>query len=59
MWRVLDGYKTYLTAAALGIAGILLGLGKITQEQFNQFAAITIPMALAFLRQAIAKSTPQ
>ena len=54
--RFLEGKKTYLTAAALGVAGILLGLGKISQDEFNTFASITIPMALAFLRQAVAKA---
>ena len=57
VWRVLDGKKTYLTAAALGLAGVLRGLGLITEEHFTQFVQVALPAALIFLRQAVEKST--
>lgn len=53
LWKFLDGRKTYITAFAIGVAGVLLGLKIITQEQFNHFVAIAIPAAIAFIRAAI------
>jgi 4-hydroxybenzoate polyprenyltransferase len=60
MWKtiakLLDGKKTYLVAAAMGLAAVLLSLGKITHEQFDWFQLVAIPAGLAALRDAIRKT---
>lgn len=55
LWTWLDGKKTYITSIAMAVAALLLGLHKITQEQYNHFIIVALPAALAFLRQSINK----
>jgi len=49
----LAGKKTYITAGAMGIAAVLLGLGKITNDQYKHFIEVALPAGLAFLRMGI------
>ena len=51
--KFLDGKKTYLAAAALAVAGLLLGLGVIDKATFEKVYVVILPAALAFLRQAV------
>ena len=53
-----SGYKTYITAALGIIMTGALGLGYITQAQYDVIMGILASFGLAFLRAGVTKSGP-
>jgi hypothetical protein len=56
---MLSGKKTYLVAAIGIVMTGLLGLGYITQAQYDTIMGILASLGLAFLRAGVTKSGPQ
>jgi hypothetical protein len=50
---MLNGYKTYLCALAIGILSALLYVGKIDQEMYNFLVGVVGAGGIAALRSAI------
>lgn len=54
----LNGKKTYISAAILGLATFALSVNWITQEQYNTIMGIAAAVGLAALRAGVTKSGP-
>ncbi len=52
----LTGYRTYITAALIGLANIGSALGWWTWEQAKVADSILAPFGLAFLRASVDKA---
>jgi hypothetical protein len=55
---MLDGKKTYITAAVLGLASFALAMGWIEKEQYQVIVGLLGSLGLAALRSGVAKPTP-
>ena len=55
---MLDGYKTYIVAFLIAIAGFSMGRGWIDQSTFEAIVAILAGGGLAALRAGVKKSGP-
>ena len=53
IWKWLDGKKTLLIAAVMGLAVFAEQAGWITKEQHDALLAVLLPAGLATLRMAI------
>ena len=53
--HVLDGYKTFLVALAIGVASAVHYLGWIDTQAYLLIIGILAPTGLATLRQGIKK----
>jgi hypothetical protein len=51
----LEGRKTYIIAAALGLASFALGLGWLDREQYEIIVGLLGSMGLAALRAGVTK----
>ncbi|MHB9072432.1 MAG: hypothetical protein ACYC6G_02785 [Desulfobaccales bacterium] len=54
---MLDGKKTYITAAVLGLASFALAMGWIDKEQYQVIVGLLGSLGLAALRSGVDKST--
>jgi hypothetical protein len=54
---MLDGKKTYITAAVLGLASFALAMGWIDKEQYQVIVGLAGSLGLAALRSGVDKST--
>jgi len=54
---ILDGKKTYITAAVLGLASFALAMGWLDKEQYQVIVGLLGSLGLAALRSGVAKST--
>lgn len=54
---MLDGKKTYITAAVLGLASFALAMGWLDKEQYQVIVGLLGSLGLAALRSGVAKST--
>ncbi len=54
---MLEGKKTYITAAVLGLASFALAMGWIDKEQYQVIVGLLGSLGLAALRSGVAKST--
>lgn len=52
----LDGYKTYITAAALAVTGVLYGFELINDQVFQAIFALLTAGGLAALRSGVKKT---
>jgi hypothetical protein len=52
---MLAGKKTYLTAAAMGVAAFLRGLGWLDQQQYELVLGLLGSLGLATLRAGVSK----
>jgi hypothetical protein len=53
---MLEGKKTYLTAAVLAGAALLRGLGWLDQQQYELLLGLLGSLGLATLRAGVSKS---
>ncbi|MDD2902101.1 MAG: hypothetical protein PHU44_06665 [Syntrophales bacterium] len=53
---MLEGKKTYISAALLALATFARGLGWIDQSQYDMILGVTGAMGLAALRAGVNKS---
>ncbi len=51
----LDGKKTYITAAVLGLASFALAMGWLDREQYEIIAGLLGSLGLAALRSGVTK----
>ena len=54
---MLDGKKTYLTAAVLGLASFSLAMGWIDKEQYQVIVGLLGSLGLAALRSGVDKAS--
>jgi hypothetical protein len=54
---MLDGKKTYITAAVLGLASFALAMGWIEKGQYEVIIGLIGSLGLAALRSGVDKST--
>jgi hypothetical protein len=54
---MLNGKKTYITAAVLGLASFAMALGWLDKEQYQVIVGLLGSLGLAALRSGVAKST--
>jgi len=52
----LDGYKTYLTALAIGIASAVFTMGWIDQPAYTAILGLLGASSVAFLRHGVSKA---
>lgn len=55
----LEGKKTYITAAGLGLASFALAMGWLSKEQYQVIVGLLGSLGLAALRSGVAKSTTE
>ena len=53
---MLEGKKTYISAALLALATFARGLGWIDQSQYDMILGVTGALGLAALRSGVSKS---
>jgi hypothetical protein len=53
---MLDGKKTYITAAVLGLASFALAMGWLDKEQYQVIVGLMGSLGLAALRSGVTKS---
>jgi hypothetical protein len=54
---MLNGKKTYITAAVVGLASFALAMGWLDREQYQVIVGLLASLGLATLRSGVAKST--
>jgi hypothetical protein len=55
----LDGKKTYITAAVLGLASFALAMGWLDKAQYQVIVGLLGSLGLAALRSGVAKTGPE
>jgi hypothetical protein len=55
--KMLDGKKTYITAAIVGLASFAMALGWLDKEQYQVIVGLLASLGLATLRSGVAKAT--
>ena len=53
---MLEGKKTYISAAVLGLAALVRALGWVSQEQYELILGLAGSLGLAALRAGVDKS---
>lgn len=53
---MLEGKKTYITAAILALAGLARGMGWLDMQQYELLLGLLGSLGLAALRAGVAKS---
>jgi hypothetical protein len=54
---MLEGKKTYITAAVMGLASFALAMGWLTREQYQVIVGLVGSLGLAALRSGVTRST--